>query len=300
MSKVIDWVKKNWLLVLLVSIIAFLITSSPSGGVITSRSNTETYDMGLGNAGGAAMLSKDSIARDGFVPEAAPVAQEERLVVQDTDVSLLVEDVAASIKTIENSAVSLGGYMVNKYLNQPEGAATGYITIRVPVEKRETALDTIRKAGVKVVSENVNGTDVTDQFVDLQERIDQLEKTKARMQAIMDQASRISDLVDIQNQLNNIQRQIDNAKGQQNYLEQTAKLTRITVNLSTDELALPYTPDEAWRPEAVFKNAVRAMIQVLRFLASGVIWGVVFLPVIAIVMVVVWIAKFVKNRLGRK
>ena len=148
--------------------------------------------------------------------------------------------------------------MVNKNLNQPEGAATGSIIIRIPEEKREATLIEIRKAGVKVISENVSGYDVTDQYVDIGERIAQLERTKAKIEEIMSKATRVADLIDIQNQLNYIQQQIDSYRGQQKYLEQTAKLTRITVWLATDELALPYTPDESWRPEVIFKNAVRS------------------------------------------
>jgi hypothetical protein len=118
-----------------------------------------------------------------------------------------------------------------------------------------------------------------------------MEKTKAKIQAIMDQATRVSDLIDIQNQLNNVQRQIDNYKGQQKYLEQTAKLTRITVNLSTDELALPYTPDKAWRPEAVFKAAVRSLVGLLRSVAGGLIWIAVFAPALAVLVAVAWVIR---------
>jgi len=293
MNTKIEWLKRNWMLLALTLIVIYFLTRDYLG--VRTSMYRNSYDTGV-NFESVALPSAKSI-NPIYTPQAAPVAQIDRMVVQDTDVSLLVDDVAGSIKTIESSSVALGGYMVNKYLNQPEGAATGSITVRVPVEKRETALENIRKAGVRVVSENVNGNDVTDQYVDLQENINQLEKTKAKMQSIMDQATRVSDLVEIQNQLNNIQRQIDNNKGQQKYLEQTAKLTRITVNLSTDELALPYTPDEAWRPEAVFKNAVRAMVQMLRFLASGIIWVIVFLPLIALLAVMIWIVDVAKKRM---
>ena len=293
MSKIVDWIKSNWLLSLLILVVGYFVARDYFG--VSLYRDSASLDMGYG-VGGGGVIAKTMIAPDRFVPESAPVAQTERLVVQDTDLSLLVKDVSGSIEIIENAAVSLGGYMVNKNMNQPEGAATGYITIRVPIEKREMALGEIRKAGVKVVSENVYGYDVTDQYVDMEERINQLEKTKAKIEAIMDQATRVADLIEIQNQLNYIQQQIDSYKGQQKYLEQTAKLTRITVNLSTDELALPYTPDEAWRPEAVFKNAVRMMIQVLRFFANAVIWAVVFIPILALVGVIYWLLNFLRQR----
>jgi hypothetical protein len=68
-------------------------------------------------------------------------------------------------------------------------------------------------------------------------------------------------------------------KGQQKYLEESAKMVRITAFLSTDELALPYAPEDAWRPQAIFRQAVRSLIQLGRGFASLGIWAVVFAPV---------------------
>jgi len=237
------------------------------------------------------MNAQSMIAPDGIMPEPAPVVQVGRLVVQETEMSVQVKDVAVALKSIEEAAVLMGGYLVNKNLNQPEGAATGSIIIRIPEEKREATLIEIRKAGVKVISENVSGYDVTDQYVDIGERIAQLERTKAKIEEIMSKATRVADLIDIQNQLNYIQQQIDSYRGQQKYLEQTAKLTRITVWLATDELALPYTPDESWRPEVIFKNAVRTLIGMLRSVGSVLIWAAVFAPLVAVVVLVVWLVN---------
>jgi hypothetical protein len=64
--------------------------------------------------------------------------------------------------------------------------------------------------------------------------------------------------------------------GQQKYLEKTAALAKVTVYVSTDEYSLPYSPAEPWRPDAVFKTAVRTLVVVLRALGSAAIWIVVF------------------------
>ncbi len=236
----------------------------------------------------------------GIGRELAPVASDQRMVIQNTNMSMLVKDVPESVKGIEKIATELGGFMVDKSLTKPEGAASGHITFRVPTEKRESALDKIRLLGVRVVSENVYGDDVTDQYVDTATRIANLERVKAQMETILGQAVRVQDLMEVQIQINNIQEQIDSLKGQQKYLEQTAKLTRISVSLSTDELALPYAPDTAWRPAVVFKTAVRSMVGALRSVADMVIWMVVYLPVILIVLGLILLARFVYKKLQPK
>ena len=294
----IDRLKRNWLVVVLVLAVGYLVMKDYVG-----VRQYASYGASIGGMGGQAMPMEaklDMGVSSGFVGEAAPIAQMERMVVQDTDMSLLVKDVMVVIDSVEKTVVDLGGYMVSKNINRPEEAATGYITVRVPIEKRENALELFRKMGVRVVSENVYGRDVTDQYVDIDERIRTLEKTKAKMQSILDQATKVQDLMSIQVQLNQIQQQIDALKGQQKYLEQTAKLTRITVNLSTDELALPYAPDTAWRPGVVFKTAVRALVQATRSVVNALIWLMVFIPLLVVVVFAGWLIKKIWVRFPRK
>ena len=291
MTKILDWAKRNWLSLVLFLVIVYLFTrnnANPFYGGVSSLN----YDSGIsGGSLGAVPMMVKSIGTTPIYQQAAPVPGTQRMTVQDTSLAMQVNDVSSVLAGIENLAVGAGGYMVDRNMNKPEGAATGNITIRVPTEKRETTLIAIKALGIKTVSENVTGYDVTDQYVDLQGRIDNLNKTKAKMQTLMDQATRVVDLADIQMQINNIQEQIDNYIGQQKYLEQTAKLTRITVSLSTDELALPYAPDTAWRPGVVFKTAVRSMIGALRSIANTIIWVIVYLPVIVFLIIIFWLVK---------
>ncbi len=287
----LNWMKKNWLVIVLVLVVLGLVgkeksVTMMSAGVRNSESSTIAYPM----------MDKGIASGSFYGGGSAPTITTQRMVVQDTNMSMLVKDVAVTIKSVERVATEMGGYMVNRSVSKPEGAASGNITLRVPTEKRESALDEIRTLGVKVVSENVFGDDVTDQYVDIDTRIANLQKVKAKMEGIQDQAQQVQDLMQIQMQLNNIQEQIDNLKGQQNFLSQTAKLSKITVSLSTDELALPYAPDDAWRPAVVFKTAVRSMIGSLRSIVDVVIWMFVYLPVLLIIGGVGLLIKFVYTK----
>jgi hypothetical protein len=148
-----------------------------------------------------------------------------------------------------------------------------------------------KKLAVKVVSESVSGNDVTDQYVDLDAQLAVLTKTKVKFEDILDKATRVEDLMNVQQQLINIQQQIDSVKGQQKYLDQSAKLSLVSVYLSTDELALPYAPTNEWRPAVIFKEAVRSLIANIRGLGSLIIWGVVYLPILIPVGLIIWYLK---------
>lgn len=297
MTKIFDWIKSNFLSLILLVAIVYLFGGRQ--GMNLSGMRTSSVGSGGFAGGSISMLAKNQMPPvfDSFEQSTAPVSSDLRMVVQDTSLSMQVKDVSEVMTGIEKLSVSMGGYMVNRSMYKPEGAATGSISIRVPVEKRADTLASIKLLGIKTVSENVSGHDVTDQYVDIQGRIDNLNKTKIKMTALQDQASRVQDLMDIQMQLNNIQSQIDSYVGQQKYLEQTAKLTRISVNLATDDLALPYSPDSAWRPAVVLKMAVRSMVGTLRLVANAVIWLVIYIPVAMVLGAVYLITKVIWRRI---
>ena len=210
----------------------------------------------------------------------------DRLVIQESNLSLLVKDVTDVRNKIVSYAQGKGGYMVTSNVSNPQDAPTATVVIRVPSTNLEEALSYFHSLSVKVVSENLVGRDVTDQYVDIDTRIAQLERTKSRLEQILDQATQISDITNLTQQILSYQNQIDSLKGQQDALEKNAQLAKLTIYLSTDEIALPYAPSETFRPSVIFKLAVRSLVGTLRGFATKAIWigvyGVIWLPALII------------------
>jgi hypothetical protein len=296
MEDFLAWVKKNLVVIIALIVVLgvakyYLVSNSTglSGMTPSTARQSANEDVSLS---GQTMMGKVGIG--GAAPiqsSVAPVQSNNRLVIRDTTLSLLVKSVDETTKRIEDLAKTQGGYFVESNLNRPEEKETGTVAIRVPSEKREETLEDIKKMGVRVVSELVVGEDVTDQYVDTQARLDTLLATKTKLQALLSQATSVNDILNVQRELDNLQYQIDQLKGEQKYLEQSSKLTKITVYLSTDELALPYAPDQAWRPSVVFKQAVRSLVLTARDGVNLIIWLAVYAPLWLPVLIIIWWLK---------
>ncbi len=217
-----------------------------------------------------------------------------RMVSKTTNLSLKVKDVPEVLRKIEALATQWGGFVVNSSASALDDVASGYISLRIPTTQRETALTELRKTSVSVISESVDGTDITDQYQDTTEQLRILTETKTKVEALLNKAGTVAEMLDAQRELMNLQSQIDNLKGQQEYLAKSAEFTLITAYLSTDELALPYTPgSQAWRPGVVFKEAARELLANVRSVGNGIIWAVVYAPVwlLAIGLYVWWMKR---------
>jgi hypothetical protein len=286
--KILDWAKKNklaaFLLIFLGLVVIFLLSQKSLSSDLTLESSSPK-------------TARSSI---GILPspdQATPPSESsERLVVTETSLSLVVKQVEEAVESIIGKVEDAGGFMVSRSLSQPEEAPYGYLSLRVPSDRVEEVIGHFRGLAVKVVSEQVRARDVTDQYEDIDKKLLTLGETKKRLEEIMAQAQEIEDILAAQREIINLQNQIDNLKGRQEYLEKTARLSLITVHLSTDEMALPYQPSETFRPLVIFKQAVRSMILVLRALAKGLIW----LGVYGAIWVLVVVGVIVFRRLRRK
>ena len=288
---VVNWAKNNKLSILLALIVIALLLVvknnflSTGSGVSLPQKGLDTSEIG---PQGTVGLQQPPLRR-GF----EPVSQtNERIVIQNSNLSLVVQDVRKVGDEVVDYAKNIGGFMVSTSYNRPTGAPFATITVRVPTDKLNEALEHFRSLSYKVASENLFGEDVTEEYLDIDSRLTTLQKTKDKFEEILEKATSVEDILNVQRELINLQDEIDSLKGQKEAIAKNAQLTKVTVYLSTDELALPYKPDKVFRPKVVFKQAVRSLLNTARGLAELGIWIVVYAPV--------WIVPAVAYYLIRK
>lgn len=293
----VSWIKSHKLVSFLVLLVVYLIWKN-NQTVIPFTNTAYRSNIALPKSGGGALMEAAPISDAMISQDYAPAPDtKSRMVVTNTYLSFVVDNVRQVVPKILSYAQSQGGYMVENSLDNPQETPSATITVRIPSKNLDTALEYFRGLALKVVSENINGQDVTDQYVDIDARLATLNKTKTKFESILDQAVKVQDILEVQRELVNLQSQIDALKGQQQYLAKNAEMAKVTIYLSTDEIALPYAPKETWRPNVIFKLAVRSLVTHIRELGSTLIWvsvyGVIWIPLLIIILIL-------KKRFGKK
>ncbi len=223
----------------------------------------------------------------------------QRLVIQNANITISVEDPGASMERISKLAQELGGYVVSKNLYQQTlsndlKVPRASITIRVPAEKLTDALIQIRAESQQdPLNESSDSQDITSEYTDLEARLRNLENTEAQLNQIMDEAQKIEDILAVHNQLVQIREEIEITKGRIQYFDQSVALSAISVDLMADEAVQPLTIG-SWQPKGIAKNAIQALINTMKFLANAAIWIVIYLiPILLILYLVVYLpARF--------
>ena len=229
-----------------------------------------------------------------------------RMVIKNASLSIVVEEPGATMDAISTMAAELGGFVVssNLYRIQLDGGLEvpqANITIRVPVEKLDQALEEIKTGAGQILSENVSGQDVTQEYTDLESRLRNLENAEQQLTSIMEEAYKTEDVLSVYNRLVEVQEQIELIKGQMQYYEQSAALSAISVNIQANEAVQPLKIGN-WQPVGVAKRAIQALINTLKVIANIIIYlGLYVLPVALILYFPArWIWKGFKRLFARR
>jgi hypothetical protein len=316
-KKIFEWVKTHKLIVFLVFlffsyrfIASVLFSIVGSADVPVGRNTRSEY---LSDSYEKASVSSSPIV--GSVSQRSPsidlfgssgdsvkqVAQEDRKVITNSNLSLHVKNVDDAVDSIRQNVITMGGFMVNTSIKRDEAASSATLEVRVPSEQLVEFSKYLRGIAVKVVYENINGRDITDQYTDYEERLTSLESVKERFEEIMDEAETVDEIMRVQNQIFNIQNQIDSIKGQLTYMDRSTATSKVTIMLSTDDMSLPYTPVKSWRLEVVFKEAIRSLTSTFQSIGTLAIWILVFLPLILFVAALkISVSYLYRNRKRRE
>lgn len=215
----------------------------------------------------------------------------ERIIVRSGNMSLVVDDVSAARDDITALAEAAGGYVVSSHIWGDEENPSGRLSIRVPEETFESTLSALRDLSVRVENESTESRDVTEEYVDLQARLGNAEATEAQYLALLEKADTVEDTLNIYRALSQIRQEIEQLKGRIQYLEQTAAMSLITINLEPSSSGAALVKP-GWNAGEILKGAVRGLTVFGQGLATALLWVLIFSPVWgAIVGIIVWQRK---------
>ncbi len=228
-------------------------------------------------------------------------APQQRLIIRTADMNIVVTDTDQAMTAIAKMANDNGGWVVNSGIYEAnEEFKAGNITIRVPSQGFDSALDAIEALSVEVSNLSTSGQDVTEEYVDLSSRLENLEATAERVRAFLDETETVEEALAVNQELSRLEGEIESIKGRMQYLSQSASFSTITVHLSPDALSQPIQV-AGWEPQGIAKEAFEALLETLQSLISFLIWVIIYLlPILLLIGLPIWlIGRFVWKRMRR-
>ncbi|WP_321429437.1 DUF4349 domain-containing protein [uncultured Methanolobus sp.] len=213
----------------------------------------------------------DSYARNTAMGEAeyadsggASTASVDRKTITTVDMTIQVSDAAEGVDSISKMAVASGGYVSSSsirdsYYDSHEGKE-GYITVRVPESEYSSFLENVGELG-EVTRESVSAQDVTEEYIDVSARLDNLERQEARLQEILNMTETVEDVLAVEKELERVRGEIESLTGRLNYLDDRIEFS--TINIRVTE---PRPITRSWGIRDAISESVNGFISMVNAL----------------------------------
>jgi hypothetical protein len=222
----------------------------------------------------------------------------DRMIIRTVTMTIAVGNVQEAFKQVELLAAEQGGYLSGTQIRQDGDRMVATMTVRVPANPTtyQQTLERLRGLAERVVDEQSQAQDITEEYVDLESRLRNLQATEQSLLALMSKATRVEDIINVQRELTNVRGQIEQIQGRKQALERRADMATITLTIR--EAGAFSRP--GWSAGATFERAVAALGSALRVLAEIGIYLLVFSPVWGGMLLGLWLLILLVRRLARR
>ncbi|MEY4321380.1 MAG: hypothetical protein RL167_108 [Actinomycetota bacterium] len=243
-----------------------------AGGTATDQQNSKVFE----GDGWMAVATNDTAASDRSVIKTGSMSFE----------TAEIGGVQAAINEIVTDNNGLVESWSQESNNQGELWAVN-ATVRVEAGKLDATIAAVGELG-KVLSTNVNSTDVTTQVIDIDARVNSLSATVARLEKLMADAKSTADLLAAESALAQRQAELDSLVQQQKYLKDSVDMATLYVSAFAEGRGPVAAPtsfidgiEQGWKALLAFFGGT------IVFLGMATPWLLLILPVAAIAFVVV-------------
>lgn len=168
------------------------------------------------------------------IPETSPSGGDVK-VVRTAWISLEVPDAMETRDALASLAGGCGGYVASLSMERGYGGRiSATLVMRVPEAAFEDVVRRVGEVG-KVLSQSVKAEDVTEDYYDLRARREAFADQLAQYRKIMERAGTISEVLEIQREIERVQVEIDRIDGRLKYLSNRVEYATITVSFSEPE-----------------------------------------------------------------
>lgn len=168
-------------------------------------------------------------------------------------VSLQVPKVKMALRALRELTKRAGGVVTEERVDTASEYGSAQVTVRVPSGKATSVLDELDQIGT-VLSQSVEAKDIGKEYFDAKLRLSSLEVTLHRYEEILTHATKVEEILRIEQELGRLRAEIEQVKGNLRWLSDRA--ARATLHVAMREKA-PEIAAAVAEPEAKFYPGLR-------------------------------------------
>lgn len=211
-------------------------SSSEEDRAVTEQMLTSPEKANIGQQEDSMMMEQMEEESNGS-EQVVNTVSNERKVMYTAHMEIVVANYTETEGKVTELVQKENGYVVSSNVHRDDAEnKRGHFTIKIPQEKFESFLKSIDDLSVEVTEQNVQGEDVTEEFVDLNARLKAKKDVKEKLETFLKDATATKDLLDISEQIGKVQEEIEQIEGRLNYLKNQTDYSTVTISMTERKL----------------------------------------------------------------
>lgn len=252
--------------------------------------NSEQVDYAVAADAAAPALSYAELADKPELQIADVAKPATQLLIYNGELLMQVENLPASRDSAMAILRKAGGYISGENRRQEDNRNMQTINMRIPAARFDAVMIEMERLAVRVEQRLVSTEDVTQEFTDNEARMRSRKATEEQYLVLLRRATKVSEMLEVQEQLGRIREEIEVVEGRQRYLRN--QLQYSTLNLTLFELT--DSPQQA-RP-GFWSRLGDSIADGWDALQSLVLGLVAAWPFVLLIAVLVWLWRRLRPR----
>ena len=153
-------------------------------------------------------------------------------IIKDGRLGLQVNDLEKTKMHIDTLLKSYNGYYANERFNNTDWETSYSLNIRIPAENFENFISGIESGDGEILYKEVDARDVTDQFIDLETRLENKRNYLKRYNDLLRQAKSVKEILEIEEKIRGLEEEIESTTGRLKYLGDLVDYSTLDLNIS--------------------------------------------------------------------
>jgi flagellar biosynthesis chaperone FliJ len=163
-------------------------------------------------------------------------------IIKDGRLGITVKELKKAKAHVDTLVQKIDGYYENESFTNSDYETAYTLKIRIPSDKLESFIAMIESGESKINYKVIEARDVTEEYIDLEARLQNKHKYLTRYQIFLQSTKSIKEVLDIQEKIRGLEEEIESTTGKMKYINDL-------VNYSTLELNITQEKNYKFRPE---------------------------------------------------
>jgi predicted esterase YcpF (UPF0227 family) len=211
------------------------------GAVMSAPAAEQTGSSSMSREAAPAMqMDKEVEGESSDVRSQDPTAETNKKIIYTAVLRILVDDLEASTKAVQQLTNGYKGYITSESKGQGYNTLEMNLQIRIPSADFNPMLAKLEQMAEYVEQRQVNSQDVTEEYVDIQTRLTSKRKALDQYYNILKRANTVSEVLSVQTEIRKLEEEMESIQGRMRYINQQADFS--TINLT---LYIPQDPERS-------------------------------------------------------